>query len=405
MLLSRMWKFKNITSILATSYLKQLNLIIQKMCVTILVYYIFKFYIMRFVDFSTLEESDKWKVENGKMIIPNDSVKSIIDLANKSWDFGMIYWDSDINFEAFWIEKDDFYKYLDELINELDEITWTVIIEGANKEKTIYSRFISDISYRLGLWVWRFKWNIVKWKLDDKVDTLQEQLNWVKPSFDNFYFLVLLSDFLIDIIHLKSKFETKEWDSISEKLDRRISIIIRDIVWDNKRMPPKEYYDYQEDFKNNKTFIPEISWDEDDKKIFGFFLNLAYNNINSNSIDTLSKYREYFQWKIDQNKITDLIKGIKLSEGSENALSFEDMFLDIPSIVLQNLWKDIPEWWSYNVYINGKLELEWQTKDSIDIPFLGWVKPWTKIKVDFLDYKWNSEFIDESEINKDLSLV
>jgi hypothetical protein len=360
---------------------------------------------MRYLDFSNLDEADKWKVVDGKMIIPNDSVKSIIDIANRKWDFGMVYWDVDIDFEAFWIKKEDFYKYLDELSSELDEITWTVIIEGTKKEKAIYSRFKSDIQYRLGLWIWRFKWNIVKWKLDGKVDTLQEQLNWVKPSFDNFYSLVLLSDFLIDIIHLKSKFETKEWDSISDKLDSRIGIIIRDIVWDKKRMPPKEYYDYQEDFKNNETFIPEIGWDEDDKKIFGFFLNLAYNNINSNFIDTLSQYREYFQWKIDQNKIKDLINGIKLSGWSENALSLEDMFLDVPNIQLQGLLKDIPEWWSYNVYINNEIKLEWETWDTVDVPFLGWIKPWTKIKVDFLDSEGNSVFIDESEINEDLSLV
>lgn len=360
---------------------------------------------MRYLDFSNLKESDKWRIEDGKMVIPNDSLKSIIDLANQKWDFGLMSWDQDIDFSAFWIKKEDFYQHLNELLSELDDITWVVNLEGDNKEKHIYSRFNSDMKYRLGLKTWKYKWNIVKWKLDEKFDVLEKQLDGEKISFENIKSLVYITDFLIDVIRLKTKFETKEWKTISEKLDDRIVFILDYILWDTKLMPPKEYYKYEEEFNSNKDFIPTLNLDEDDKKIFGFFLNLAYDGINSNSIDILSKYREYFQWKIDQSKIKDLINGIKLSEWSENALSFEDIFLDVPNIQLQGLWKDIPKWWSYNVYIDGEIKFEWETWDTIDIPFLGWVKPWTKIKVDFLNSKWNSVFIDESEINENLSIV
>lgn len=270
---------------------------------------------MRFLHFDSIDEADKWKIENGKMSIPNDTVRHIIDLASQSWDLGLIYWDNDINFDAFWITKEDFYKYLNELADKLDKITWSTTIKDATHQKTIYSRFRSDLESRRLIEKWRLEWSIVKWVLDEKLDIRIKQLNWKKTSFDNPESLVLVMDFFIDLIHLKSNFETKDWGTISEKLDDRISQIVRSIFW---IIPPKERSLYKEDYKKNWYLNWEFGLDEDKEKIFGFFLNLAYDDMNSHNLGNLSKYRKYFQSIIDQDQINELKKWIRLSEWNKN---------------------------------------------------------------------------------------
>lgn len=126
--------------------------------------------------------------------------------------------------------------------------------------------------------------------------------------------------------------------------------------------------------------------------------------INANPNERLISSEEIAAWnvrmKADEESAQILSEKIKWWE----EISLEDLLnqtmIDIPNIRLLNLWKDIPEWGKYNIYIGDELVLEWWTDDTVDVPIMNfeWIKPWTKMKVDFLDANGDSVLIDEQEL-------